>query len=106
MNDDIKFNCAMHTYKNVVTHYLESKMETWFGLFFGLIFNVNNGLLSNKFSKTRGAMYYHSIFSSNNPFWRRLQSILFCLTYKIHKAMEELKAYIVEKWVKSQYEMG
>ena len=98
MNDDKEFNLAVHKYKNIVTHYLASKMEIWFGTFFGPIYDIHDGSLMHEFARSRGAIHYHSLFSATGKFWDELQNCLFLLTVTIHESMEDLKSFIAWKW--------
>ena len=64
-NDDV-FTSVVQQYKNVVTHYLQSKVEIWMGLFMKPVYNVDGGLLVNEFAKSRGAIHYHSLLTCSD----------------------------------------
>ena len=64
-NDDV-FTSVVQQYKNVVTHYLQSKVEIWMGLFMKPFYNVDGGFLVNEFAKSRGAIHCHSLLTCSD----------------------------------------
>ena len=46
INNDVDFNAAVQKYKNLVTHYLGSKIDIWFALFMKPVHGVDGSVLS------------------------------------------------------------
>ena len=66
LNDDTLFVKSVQKYKNIVNHYMASKFELWNAFVLKPIFDVDGGLSSNEFAKSRGALHYHSINSTSS----------------------------------------
>ena len=98
LDDDRTFFLAIQKYKNIVTHYLASKMEIWFGTFFCVLFDVKNISLTFEFAKTRGAIHFHSLLGSKGEFVKFLQAVLKELALSIHYALQTVNQWIDCKW--------
>ena len=61
LNNNSHFTSAVQKYKNVVTHYLASKMEIWYNIIMKNIHNVVDTLITKEFASSRGAIHYHSL---------------------------------------------
>ena len=99
LTDDNTFASAVQKYKNVVTHYLASKMEIWMALFMAPVYGVDGGNLTNEFSKSRGAIHFHSLLTTIfNNFSRLMKEHLEKFALDIDKAVEELNTFIKEEY--------
>ncbi len=99
LNDDSVFMNAVQKYKNIVTHYLASKMELWMGLFMKPVYKVDHGVLTKEFAKTRGAIHFHSLLGQGgNECSRKLNENLQRLALSINEAMERLNSYIRDSY--------
>ena len=97
LTDDNAFANAVQKYKNVVTHYLASKMEIWMALFMAPVYGVDGGVLSNEFSKSRGAIHFHALLTTIlETFSRSMQQLLETFALDIDQAMEDLNSFIKE----------
>ena len=91
------FHNAVQKYKTVVTHYLASKQEIWIALFMKPIYNVDGGLLTYEFAKSRGAIHYHSLLTQNSsPTKDKISEATKATVEKTNFAMETLNEFIQE----------
>ena len=98
--DDATFNDAVQKYKHVVTHYLAAKMEIWMALFMKPVYNVDGGLLTFEFAKTRGAIHFHSLLtqSKNTPLLKKMPPVLKELASEINDGMQEMNDWIKDNF--------
>lgn len=98
LDDDTAFARAVQMYKNVVTHYLESKMEIWMTLFMKPVFGVTSGQLTNEFAQSRGAIHFHSVLRIKNETTTKIQAGLKVFALAIDDAMHILNEYITKEY--------
>ncbi len=98
MNDDAKFTDAVHKYKNVVTHYLASKMEIWMNHFMQPVYRMTGGNTSMEFFKTCSAIHYHMASYSNHPSIAVMHYHLRICAKNIADAMEVINQFIIQNY--------
>ena len=94
LNNDTLFVKNVQKYKNVVTHYMASKFELWNAFVLKPIFDVDGGLSSNEFAKSRGALHYHALNSTSSEIDKVVSSILRDFSLAVHHTMDELNHFI------------
>ena len=102
LEDDNAFFKAVQKYKNVVTHYLASKMEIWINTFLGPLFEIEDISLTFEFAKSRGAIHYHCLISSKGVYVLIIQRVLKECALRIHRAFEGLDTFINTNYVGSE----
>ena len=100
LNDDMHFTNAVQNYKNVVTHYLASKMEIWMHLFMCPVYGLLGGNTSMEFANTRGAIHFHMTSYSNHPSMSKMYEYLRLCAEKVAAAMEVVNQYIIAHYNK------
>ena len=98
LNDDTLFVKNVQKYKNVVTHYMASKFELWNAFVLKPIFDVDGGLTSNEFAKTRGALHYHALNSTDSDVDKLVASILRDFSLAVHHTMNDLNDFIKDHY--------
>ena len=97
LTDGAVFANAVQKYKNVVTHYMASKMEIWMALFMAPVFGVDGGVLAFEFAKSRGAIHFHALLTTVfNAFSQSMQRILKQFALNVDTAVEALNSFIKE----------
>jgi hypothetical protein len=99
LNDDVHFTNAVQNYKNVVTHYLASKMEIWMHLFMSPVYGLLGGNTSMEFANTRGAIHFHMTSYCNHPSMSKMYEYLRQCAEKVSQAMEEVNQYIIAHYM-------
>ena len=103
LEDDTKFAEAVQKYKNITTHFLESKMELWNAFFMNPVLGKEAGNLSNEFAKTRGGIHYHDASSSSHPAIKLSHQHLRVCAEQIADKMETINEYIKAKYVHTRH---
>ena len=75
-------------YKNVVTHYLASKMEIWMALFMNPVYGAESGNAAFEFAKTRGAIHYYLTSTLSHDAISTCHQFLRICAESISEAME------------------
>ena len=96
--DDAKFTEAVHKYKNIVTHYLASKMEIWCNHFMGPVYGLLGGNTSMEFTHSRGAIHYHNVSYSDHPSFSSMQQHLRVCAEEIAAAIEPINSFIADHY--------
>ena len=92
--DDITFIDAVQKYKTIVTHYLAAKMEIWMGLFMKPVYGVDGGQLVFEFTKSRGAIHFHSLLTAKHVVFGNNAKHLQHLSENIHNATKTVNDFI------------
>ena len=73
-------------------------MEIWMALFMKPVYNVDGGLLTFQFAKSRGAIHFHSLLtqSKSTPLLKKIPPVLKELAYETNDGMQELNDWIKE----------
>lgn len=98
LSDDAYFAKAVQSYKNVVTHYLASKMEIWMALFLKPVYGVESGQLSNEFAKMRGVIHFHSALRIMSDAIKASQRALKEFALALSEQMENVNEFIMENY--------
>ena len=98
LNDDTLFVKSVQKYKNVVTHYMGSKFELWNAFVLKPIFDVDGGLSSNEFAKSRGALHYHALNSTASEIDKVVSSILRDFSLAVHHTIDDLNNFIKQSY--------
>lgn len=96
--DDAKFAEAVQKYKNITTHFLESKMEQWNAFFMNPVYGKMSGNLSNEFAKARGGIHYHDASPTSHPAIEASHEHLRVCAEKIADKMAEINNYVRGKY--------
>jgi hypothetical protein len=96
--DNSQFNTAVQRYKNIVTHYLASKMEIWMALFLHPVYGIESGSLSFEFAKRRGCIHYHAMMHSKNNCTKEIIQSLKTLNIKISESIAQIRMHVRDQY--------
>jgi hypothetical protein len=98
LTDNSQFNKAVQRYKNIVTHYLASKMDVWMALFLRPVYGVESGSLSFEFAKSRGCIHYHATMHSDNNCMKEIIQSLKTLSIKISEFIAQIRMHVRDQY--------
>ena len=103
LNNNSHFTSAVQKYKQVVTHFLASKMEIWYNIVMKNIHNVVDAMITKEFASSRGAIHYHSLNYTDqlSCIEIKMDKCLVTLSLSLYKLFVRLDSFIDSNWEKS-----
>jgi hypothetical protein len=98
LTDNSQFKPAVQRYKNIVTHYLASKMEIWMALILHPVYGIESGSLSFEFSKSRGCIHYHATMHSENNCMKEIIQSLKTRSIKISESIAQIRMHVRDQY--------
>ena len=103
LNNNSHFTSSVQKYKQVVTHFLASKMEIWYNIVMKNIHNVVDAMITKEFASSRGAIHYHSLNYTDqlSCIEIKMDKCLVTLSLSLYKLFVRLDSFINSNWEKS-----
>ncbi|KAL7554626.1 hypothetical protein ACHAWF_018133 [Thalassiosira exigua] len=94
LTDDTAFSQAVNDYRQIVTHYLATKMELWMALFMAPIYGVSEANLAYEFAKSRGVIHYHTPCTIDSDVMDEISAVMSRTADKVVAAQKIIDGFI------------